>query len=79
MHGTKTEDANAQAWFKVKAPHTVEQERKEMLGTVQSLSRSSYRIPCRQVFVESPRQLSSGPVRLFHDVLENEDSISPFW
>ena len=30
-------------------------------------------------FLESPRQLSSGQVRLFHDVLENEDSTSPFW
>lgn len=35
MHGTNTEGADMQAWFKVKASHTVGQlERKEMLGTV---------------------------------------------
>lgn len=35
-----------------------------MLGTVQSLSTSSYPVPCRQLFDGSPRQLSSGQIRI---------------
>lgn len=69
MHVTKAEDTDTQAWFNVKAPYTVGQlVRKEMVDAVQSLGTVSYPIPLRQVFVESPRQLSPGQVPMLHDV-----------